>query len=241
MSSGRPAREDADHFERLLNQRRMTDLWHFTPLCNVPCIFFHGALFGIEELDRRGLIVPGRESREDDISKGVGNVVKTSTIPYWNMLGKDMRDGIPHVLIRYATDPILWADTTFGDRNVWENGWVQGNSYEFAEQYVFVRSGQYAGSSPPEIYIERELPLGQLTKSLYTYLGDETRLLEGCLNRLSIACPVRVLTAGERSWPFPDRCHDDYIRFREGRLARVEEYFGALTIESLGRGVEIDP
>ena len=218
------------------------DLWHFTPLSHVPCILFHGALFSIEEMDRRKLTAPGRESRDDDIQRGVGNVVKTSTMPYWDMLSKEMRKGIPHVLIRYPADPVLWAGTSFGDRNVWENDWTLNDSYEFAEQHVFVRKKQHAGNSPPEIYIEQELPLVGLAKSLYTYLMDETRLLEGCLERLEIVCPagVRMMTAGEKGWPFPDYCHDDYMRNREGYLGRVEQYFGSLTINSLRRGVEIN-
>lgn len=218
----------------------MTELWHFTPLSHVPCILFHEVVISIEELDRRRLRVPGRESKQDDIQKGVGNVVKTSSQAYWAMLSGEMRAGVPHVLIRYSADPVLWADTTFGDRNVWENGWTRGDSYEFAEQRVFVRKGQYAGQSPPEIYIERELPLSPYAKSVYAYLRDETSLLEGCLQRLGITCPVRLMTAGEKRQPFPDHCHDDYMRNREDHLGRIGQYLTTVTIDSLQRGVEFD-
>lgn len=241
MPRGRASRADADRFRRLMEKQRMTELWHFTPLSYMPCILLHGSLFSIEELDRRGLEVPGRESREDDIRKGAGNVVKTSTQPYWHMLSGQMRNGVPHVLIRFSADPVLWIDTTFGDRNIWENGWMRGGTYEFAEQYVFIRKGQYVGGSPPEVYIERELPLAGLARSIYTYLLDETRLLEKCLTRLGIDSPVKLMTAGVRNSPFPDRCHDDYMQNREESFRKTQEYFGTVTIESLHRGVEIEP
>lgn len=218
----------------------MMDLWHFAPLYHAPSILLHGAVYSIEELERRGLRVIDRASREDDIARGVGNVVKVSTQPYWHMLSRLMRDGIPHILVRFSADPVLWADTTFGDRNVWENGWNHGDSYEFAEQRVFVRKGQYAGGSPPEIYVARELPLTGVAISVYTYLREETGLLEDCLQRLGIRCPTRLMTAGERNWPFPDRCHDDYMANRGPHLDRLRRYFAGLTIASLRRGVEIE-
>ncbi len=219
----------------------MNDLWHFAPVSHVPSILFHGVVYSIQELDRRRLRVVDRASRDDDIRKGVGDVVKTSTMPYWGMLSLGMRQGIPHVLIRFGNEPVLWADTTFGDRNVWENGWRRDASYEFAERYVFVRGPEYAGGSPPEIYIERELPLTPIARSVYTYLRDETELLETCLRRLGIVCPVRLMTAGEKRWPFPDRCHEEYATNRAPHLARIRRYFEGLTVDSLRRGVEFEP
>jgi len=219
----------------------MTDLWHFAPLSHAPSILFHRAVYSIEELERRGLRVIDRASREDDIRRGVGNVVKVSTQPYWHMLSRLMRDGIPHILVRFSADPVLWADTTFGDRNVWENGWNHGDSYEFAEQRVFVRKGQYAGTSPPEIYVERELPLTPHAKSLYTYLRDETEPLERLMARLGIGTPIRPVTAGPKARPFPDHCHDDYTSNRAEHLEKVRRYFDSLTLQSLQRGVEIEP
>jgi len=241
MAEGRPLRADADRFKRLLERQKITDLWHFTPLCHLPCILYHGALFSIEELDRRGLRVPARESREDDIRKGVGDFVKTSTSPYWHMLSRVMRKGEPHVLIRLSTIPVLWAGTSFGDRNIWDNDWQQDSKYEFAEARVFVRREQFAGSSPPEIYVERTLPLPGVAEAIYTYLREETQVLESCLGRLRIAPPVRIMTAGEKNRPFPNFCHDDYIQNRAMHIERVRDYFATVASDSLRRGVEVEP
>ena len=240
MVEGRPLREDVDRFRQLLDQENITDLWHFTPLSHVPCILAHGAIFSIEELARRGLNVPPRSSRDDDIRKGVGNVVKTSTMPYWKMLTLEMGRGVPHVFFRLSTEPVLWEDTSFGDRNVWENPWTRDRSYDFARDRIFVRRN-FVGSSPPEIYIETELPLAGLVRSIYPYLLDEREVLERCLCRLGIVPPVKPVTAGPRARPFPDRCHDEYVANRNAHFQRLQGYFETVTLESLHRGVEIEP
>ncbi len=190
---------------------------------------------------RRGLNVPPRPSRDDDIRKGVGNAVKTSTMPYWKMLTLEMARGVPHVFFRLTTEPVYWEDTSFGDRNVWENGWTRGSSFEFARDRVFVRRENFMGSSPPEIYVEKELPLMGSVRSIHPYLLDEREILERCLGRLGIAPPVRLVTAGPRARPFPDRCHDEYMANRDVHFPRVKKYFETVTTDSLRRGVEIEP
>lgn len=95
------------------------------------------------------------------------------------------------------------------------------------------------GSSPPEIYIEKELPLRGFVRSIHPYLLDEREILEGCLGRLGIAPPVRLVTAGPRARPFPDRCHDEYMANRDAHFHRVKNYFETVTMDSLRRGVEI--
>jgi hypothetical protein len=235
MPTGRPLRRDADLFRQLLDRQKMPDLWHFTPLSCVPCILLHGAVFSIEEADRRRVKVPTRASREDDVRRGIGDVVKVSTRPYWKMLSLVMRQGIPNVLMRFSNTPVLWAGTSFGDRNAWENGWRRDDSYEFAERFVFTRP-PYAGGSPPEVYVERELPLTEAV-AIHGYLGDETRSLEDCLKRLGLASPVRIMTARQN---FPDSCRADYMSNRGSHIEKVNTYFDRVSIESLGRGVEID-
>lgn len=184
--------------------------------------------------------MPPRDSWEDDKARGVGNVVKLSSMPYWLMLGRYMREGIPHVFMRFPMDPIvLWQDASFGDRNIWEDGWTRGTTLEFARERAFVRKPQWSGNSPPEFYIQDGLDLDDNVVAMYTYMPDETRMLETCLHRLGIAVPSRLMTAGERNHPFPGSCHDDYVNRRMARLARIQEYFDSVTVESLDRGVEL--
>ena len=232
-------RPDAHQFRDLLREREFRSLWHFTRLACAPAILHHGALYSIEELERRGLTVPPRPSRDHDIACGVGDFVKLSTMPYWDMLSSLLRAGEPTVLIEFSTTPILLAGTRFGDRNVWEGGWILGDSFEFARDYVLVRKPRWRGGSPPEVYVARELRLVPHARRVLTYTIEEFQLLTECLNRLGIVPSVQIAPNGPQ-WPFPDRCHDDHQRARGSNLAKVREYFRHLTIESLDRGVEID-
>jgi hypothetical protein len=72
-------------------------------------MLYHGKLLSIARQAELGLVVPQRESRDDDIRRnGVGDAVKISILPYWRMLGTLLRRGNPEVLLELTTDPILW-------------------------------------------------------------------------------------------------------------------------------------
>lgn len=238
----RPLRSDAAALRELTHRRSLDQLWHFTPLVNLPCVLHHDALFSIDALESRGLHVPQRDSWEADKEKGVGNAVKLSLMPYWKMLGRCMCEGVPHVLMRFPIDPIaFWEDTLFGDRNVWDNDWDNWNpdsSLEFITERIFIRHGEYKADSPPEIYVKEKLELKGQVQTIFAYLPNETRLLEACLRRLGISLPCRLYTAGEKGRPFPSTTHEEYVRSTEEKMTKIVNYLESVTIDSLNRGVE---
>jgi hypothetical protein len=237
----RPQRADHARFQALLDEKQFHRLWHFTRLASVPCILFHGAIYSIERLEALNLQVPPRESRQDDINKGVGNYVKVSTMPYWDMLSRLLRTGEPHVFIEFDTQPALFADTRFGDRNVWDNGWQSGDTFEFARDHVLLRrnKSEWVASSPPEIYIREELPLEPYAHRILTYTREDFTLVIACLERLNIQGAERLVIHGPNS-PFPGFCHGAHVDARAPHVARLQTYFDDLAIDSLNRGVEID-
>ncbi len=228
-----------DAWRRLLERRSVRNTWHFSPLCCVPSILFRNSLLSIEEANRLGLRVPARESRDDDIEKGVGDVVKLSHYPYWNMLSKIMRCGTPEVMFQLANDPILWAGTYFGNSNVWESVWQTGSSLDFASQKVFVSRSKWDGSSPPEIYIPKEVPLDGVLITIHTVLEEERTELQSCLRRLNLLSEIDLFTSGFSS-PFPDHCRDEYLQNQPEHFRRIRRYFRRVSEQDLGRGVELD-
>ena len=118
------------------------------------------------------------------------------------------------------------------------DGWEPGSSLDFIKERVFVRHGEYYAGSPPEIYITELLELNGLVQTIITYLPNETRLLEKCLERLRISLPRRLYTAGEKQRPFPNNIHEKYIQSVSPRMDKIESYFERVTIDSLKRGVE---
>jgi hypothetical protein len=237
----RALRPDQARFRALLQERQFRSLWHFTRLASVPCILFHGTIYSIQQLEARGLYVPARESRQADIDKGVGDYVKISTMPYWDMLSRLLRDGKPHVFIEFTTDPVLFEDTRFGDRNVWDNGWQNGDTFEFARDNVLVRRNKrdWVASSPPEIYVRTELPINPYARRILTYTREDYNLVNECLRRLAIQGDRMMVIHGP-SYPFPDSCHAAHLSARGPQAGRLQTYFNTLTINSLRRGVEID-
>lgn len=233
-------RTDADAWRRLLERRSVRNTWHFSPLCCVPSILFRNSLLSIEEANRLGLRVPARESRDYDIEKGVGDVVKLShTYPYWKMLSKIMRRGTPEVIFELANDPILWAGTYFGNSNVWEFVWQTGSSLDFASQKVFVSRSKWDGNSPPEIYVPKQVPLDGILIRIHTVLDEERGELEGCLRRLNLLRGIALFSSGF-SPPFPGSCRDEYLKNQPEHFQGIRRYFGRVSEESLRRGVELD-
>lgn len=204
----------------------------------VPCILHYGRVFSIEQQARLGLLVPQRGSREDDIRKGVGDVVKISVLPYWKMLSALLRQGNPEVMLEFTNEPIYWEGTFFGNSNVWENAWTPGDTHEFAATKVFVPRSQWDTPSPPEIYVPRELPIADTLLKVHTILEEERVELKNCMQRLGFR-DLDVFTAGF-SFPFPNAGRDDYIKNSPPYFARVRGYLRNVTRESLARGVEIE-
>lgn len=233
-------RRDVGQWRELLSRRGVNNTWRFDPLCCVPSILFHGRLYSIERQQGLGLHVPQRESREDDIAKGVGDVVKLSAnYPYWKMLSCLMREGRPEVMLELTVDPILWEGTCFGNGNVWEAAWEQGEDFNFACEKVFVPRSKWDTTSPPEIYVPRELPLEGVLIRIHTVLEEEREELESCLDRLNLLENVELFTAGFSS-PFPNECREDYLANRAGPFDRVRKYLRQVTRRTLEKGVEIE-
>lgn len=231
-------RDDADRWRELLRARRVSHLWHFTPLACVPCILHHGAVLSIQELERRGLVVPQRASRDDDIANGVGDVVKLSVLPYWKMLGASMRQGVPEAMLEFSIEPVLWSDTTFGNSNVWEACWVTAGTFEFAVEKVFVRQSQWDGQSPPEIYVANNLPLAGVLMKIHTVLDEERASLKACLDRLGYA-HFDIFAAGF-SPPFPSAAREDYLKHQPNVFKRVSDFLAKIDAKDLSKGVNLE-
>lgn len=231
-------RRDIDRWRALVQSRHVSKTWHFCPLACVPCILHHGRVLSIRQQERLGLVVPQRESRDDDIRKGVGDVVKISILPYWRMLSAILRQGKPEVMLEFTTEPIYWEDTFFGNSNVWENCWMSGDTYQFAAEKVFVPRSQWDAPSPPEIYVPRELPIRNTLVKVHTILEEERVELKNCAQRLEFR-EVDVFTAGF-SFPFPNAGRDDYLKNQPAHFQKIRRYLRNVDKQSLSRGVEID-
>ena len=184
------------------------------------------------------MVVPQRASREDDIARGVGDVVKLSVLPYWKMLGTSLRQGTPEAMLEFSVDPAFWADTTFGNSNVWEGCWETGSNYEFAAGKVFVPRSQWDGQSPPEIYVANHLPINGILRKVHTVLEEERVQLKSCLDRLGCA-QVDIFTAGF-SFPFPGAAREDYLKHQPKKFSKVSEFLRSVTAKELEKGVSFE-
>ena len=137
-------------------------------------------------------------------------VVKISVLPYWKMLSTLLRQGNPAVMLEFTNEPIYWDGTFFGNSNVWENAWTSGDTHEFNATKVFLPRSQWDTTSPPEIYVPRELPIANTLLKIHTILEEERVELKNCMQRLGFR-GVDVFTAGF-SFPFPSAGRDDYIK-----------------------------
>jgi hypothetical protein len=231
-------RDDEARWRALLRGRSVQRTWHFTPIICVPCILYHGRVLSIRQLERRGLVVPPRASKDDDIRAGVADVVKLSILPYWRMLGSIMRQGNVEVMLEFTVDPVLWDNTTFGSSNVWETCWERDESYDFAAEKVFVPRSQWCGTSPPEIYVAQELPIDGCLIKVHTVLEQERVELKNALHRLGIG-RVDVFTAGF-SFPFPSAAREEYLKRQPEVFEKVRQYLRNVSTANLREGVILE-
>jgi hypothetical protein len=106
----------------LINEKKITGLYHFTAKKNLDSIQHHGALFSWSycEKERMEVKYSSKEwSRQRDKAKGAENYVRLSFTPYYPMRYTISKDEINQEFVILEFDPavLFRTGTLFSDRN----------------------------------------------------------------------------------------------------------------------------
>ena len=110
-------------FKAVLDEHRITKLYHFTDRDNLESIIKNGGLYSWMDCDRKGIKInkPGGslESRQLDSSRKLENYVRVSFTTQHPMMYVAMRDGriSNPVILEIDPEVIYWKDTCYSNMN----------------------------------------------------------------------------------------------------------------------------
>jgi len=152
---------DWQNFQRVLQERGITKLYHFTDIENLQSIKANGGLCSWHYCERNniGISRPGgtRLSRNLDSYKGLENYVRLSFIsdhPMMYVAEKEGRIKFP-VVLTISTEVIFKKDTKFTHQNATRSGVTAFNSFE---QFNSIRF---------DLFRKRYFDLDEIQKSYY--------------------------------------------------------------------------
>ena len=131
-----PQRNDWTRFKAVLDQYRITKLYHFTDRENLESIIANGGLYSWEDCEAKGIKINrpggGLLSRELDSEKNLQSYVRVSFTREHPMMFVAMNDGRIANPVILEIDPSIIAqtDTLFADRNATKKGALIGNGFE---------------------------------------------------------------------------------------------------------------
>ena len=133
---------DWQNFQRVLQEKGVTKLYHFTDRANLQSIKANGGLCSWKYCERNGIMIsrPGstQSSRNLDSYKGLENYVRVSFVsdnPMMYVAEKEGRIYNP-VVLEISPEVIFKKETKFTNQNAVKNGVTAFSSFE---QFKFIR------------------------------------------------------------------------------------------------------
>lgn len=123
-------------YQAILEQHRITKLYHFTDRENLQSIIQHGGLYSWADCKENGIIIakPGGSdsSRSLDVRDGLQHYVRVSFVTQHPMMYVAMNeDRISNpVLLEIDPQVIYWKNSKYADRNATKNGARVGGNLE---------------------------------------------------------------------------------------------------------------
>ena len=123
-------------FQAVLEQNRITKLYHFTDFDNLESIIKHGGLYSWADCDEKGIKIakPGgsSQSRSLDQRDGLEHYVRLSFAYDHPMKFVAMDDGriSNPVVLEIDLEPALWEGSLYADRNATKTGACVGGSID---------------------------------------------------------------------------------------------------------------
>ncbi len=123
-------------YQQVLEEGRITKLYHFTDRDNLESIIKHGGLYSWKDCEDKGIKIakPGGSgtSRSLDQRDGLEYYARLSFVPDHPMMFVAMDDGriSNPVVLEIDLEAALWEDTLYADRNMTKNGANVGGSLD---------------------------------------------------------------------------------------------------------------
>lgn len=117
-----------EEYQHILDEGRITKLYHFTDRDNLKSIIKHGGLFSWKDCEEKGITIakPGGSStsRSLDQRDGLQYYARLSFVRDHPMMFVAMDDGriSNPVVLEIDIEAALWKDTLYADRNMTKNG-----------------------------------------------------------------------------------------------------------------------
>lgn len=132
-------RSNWEDFKTMLDNYRISKLYHFTDRDNLEHIIQHGGLYSWKDCENKGIVIPkpggggqGSLSWELDVRKGLEHYVRVSFTREHPMMYVAMNEGriSNPVILEIDPEVIFDTDTQYADRNATSNQVQFGGSYD---------------------------------------------------------------------------------------------------------------
>lgn len=132
-------RRDWSEFKRVLEQHKITKLYHFTDRDNLESIIRSGGLISWKDCERQGIAIPkpggggaGSVSWSLDERAGLGEYVRLCFTPHHPMMYAAMSEGrISNPVVLEIDPAVIYEETTkFADRNATRSGVQLGSGID---------------------------------------------------------------------------------------------------------------
>lgn len=123
-------------YQKVLEEGRITKLYHFTDFDNLESIIKNGGLYSWADCEEKGIQIPkpggSGPSRSLDLRDGLEHYVRLSFVEDHPMKFVAMNEGriSNPVLLEIDLETALWEDSLYADRNATRNGAKVGSSVD---------------------------------------------------------------------------------------------------------------
>lgn len=182
-------------YQQVLEEGKITKLYHFTDRDNLESIIKHGGLYSWKDCEEKDIKIakPGGSgtSRSLDQRNGLEYYTRLSFVPDHPMMFVAMDDGriSNPVVLEMDLEAALWEDTLYADRNMTKNGANVGGSLDNLKAVHF---GLFGGLRyfdlneeakmyyKAEVLVKHFIPLKYITniRNFGIYIPSQPKLLQ---------------------------------------------------------------
>ena len=176
INESRPLKDNYQVLARLIKEKRITCLYHFTDMVNVDSIRRNGGLYSWKSCQRKGIYIPSpgsdNLSRNLDDRKNLGDYVRLSYNPRQPMLYVAHNEGRINTPVILKIDPVvmLWRSTLFSNINAAANAALIGpdvNDFLAVKTYIALSNDwttqEEKGFFQAEVLVKSHIPLEYIT------------------------------------------------------------------------------
>jgi hypothetical protein len=161
-ASAVPRKPDWHDFEKLVVEKKITALYHFTDKRNIPSIKKHGALYSWSYCIANKITIPNSASNELskslDAWKGLEDFVRLSFNPSQPMMYVAKKKGVDPFILEIAPEVIYWLETQFSNVNATANNAIVGSFIQHFRNINFDFALQGNWNTPEEkAFIQAEV------------------------------------------------------------------------------------